>query len=229
MKKVIRVFVLALAIIASQFASTDVLEARIKVKVVNHKGAAFGMKKPPEWVMAAVESNAKVGRLYPEKQVFAMTQTGVSLEDLQTRMNTIGINEEVARIAATAVVQNAIQKTRSASSSSTKGDVGKAANEVAMSTSFQNSVHQAARATFTGVIKEADWWILNREGRKEYYIVSVLYYMDKDLFDKQILALNKKAAEMLEDDGLAQEVETDVDSALKLFDKVYESENPIES
>ncbi len=225
----IRVLALAFAVAASQFISTDVLEAKIKVKVVDHKGQAFGMKKPPEWVMAAVDSNSKVGKLYPEKQVFAMTQTGIHLQDLQTRMNTIGINEEVARIAATAVVQNAREKTKSASSSTSKGVSGKTANEIAMSSQFENSVQQAARGKFTGVVKEADWWILNREGKKEYYIVTVLYYMDKDLFDKQILALNKQAAEMLEDDSFAKEVEDDVDSALNLFEKVYESENPVQS
>ncbi len=232
MKKIIGVFVLVFAIVSSLFLSTEILEA--KIKVMDHKGKAFGMKNPPEWVIASIESNTKVGRLYPGKQVFAMTQNGMNLQDLQEKMNTVNINAEVSRIAATSVVQNARNKaasrTRDSSAylNASEFDTRASYSGVVMTEDFENKVHQASTSFFHGLIKEADWWILNRDGSKRYYICSVLYIMDKDLFEQEILKLTERAASFINDDtDLSQEIKNDNTSAVKTFDNAIETDDKL--
>lgn len=154
-----------------------------KFEIVEHKGMTMGVANAPDWVVAAISNgNAGVEAMsqYKDKYCFVADQTGNNLQALQLWAQGFSVNQEIARM-----VSNRVQsKFVGAAAGSPQDEFGQY---------FENVVKAAADATFSGVRKEADWWVKVRyfqaDGKKvdrEEYRYLVLMTVDKASLQKQI-------------------------------------------
>lgn len=219
-KIIVLLYVLAVSITLASCASTSgstvtTAPSRPKTEVIDHQGMAYGIA-PPEWFEYAVQGLAsKIASLYPGQQPIVYSATGSNKDLLKRRGNTTGVNAEVARIASTAVIQNA-------------NDMAKATGQEYDVESYSDAVQQAAMSAFQGLKKEGEWWTLVRDSNgKEEYRYFFLYLMDNDLFSEQISTLSKDTAKELNNTSLEDAVERNADDAEKLYDRIQNNENKI--
>lgn len=212
-KKVVCLIILSsLAVACATTSKTtetpSVSRPKAATTLIDNKGAAFGISTP-EWVELAVVGASKVATLYPNKVAFVQEEIGGNQKLLAMRGSTTGVNAQFASVVATAIIANYKNVTDAS---------GEKFNEDA----YRSTIEAGAKAQFSGLVKESDWWILvDVSGRQEYRYY-FLYLMDEDLFAEQVVALAKDSANKLDNPELAKAVERDVQSTVDLFKKVQD-------
>lgn len=208
MRKKINVFICVLVVgfMLVSCASTSIIE---------HQGMAFGVEQP-EWLKYIVGGEtSKIKNIYPGQQPIVYSAIGSNKELLKRKGNTTGVNAEVARMASTAVVQNA-------------NDMAVATGEEFDVQAYSDAVQQSSMTSFKGLKKEGEWWVLvkNTSGKEEYRYF-FLYLMDIELFNEQISTLVKDTAKELNNTNLEDAVERNADAAEGLYDRIQDRENQI--
>ena len=213
-KKVVCLVILSsLAVACSTTSSTTKKDPSIsvpksKTTLIDNKGAAFGISTP-EWVELAVVGASKVATLYPNKVAFVQEEIGSNQKLLAMKGSTTGVNAQFASVVATAIIAN-------------YKSVADASGEEFNENAYRNTIEAGAKAQFSGLVKESDWWILVDVNGKQEYRYYFLYLMDEKLFAEQVVALAKDSAKKLDNPELAEAVERDVKSTVDLFNKVQD-------
>ena len=187
---------IATALVFSGCASKDEpepkeLEAKVKSEVLEHKGTALGVNQLPVWVETYIaEGVLAVEKLssYEGSYCFIGEEAGTNLDALQVWVSSFDIPSEIAANVSTRV--NALFT--GAASGSPDGEYG---------TYFENIVKTSSGASYSGARKVNDWWVMTRrydpDQKKNYvdeYRCYVLYTIDKDLLDRQVLEMMDKVA-----------------------------------
>ena len=187
---------IATALVFSGCASKDEpepkeLEAKVKSEVLEHKGTALGVNQLPVWVETYIaEGVLAVVKLssYEGSYCFIGEEAGTNLDALQVWVSSFDIPSEIAANVSTRV--NALFT--GAASGSPDGEYG---------TYFENIVKTSSGASYSGARKVNDWWVMTRrydpDQKKKYvdeYRCYVLYTIDKDLLDRQVLEMMDKVA-----------------------------------
>jgi len=213
-KKIVCVIILGSLAVACATTSETTTETssvsrpKAVTTLIDNKGAAFGISTP-EWVELAVVGASKVATLYPNKVAFVQEEIGGNQKLLAMRGSTTGVNAQFASVVATAIIAN-------------YKSVADASGEEFNEDAYRSTIEAGAKAQFSGLVKESDWWILvDVSGRQEYRYY-FLYLMDEDLFAEQVIALAKDSGEKLDNPELAKAVELDVQSTVDLFKKVQD-------
>lgn len=191
------------------------LEGIVRTEVLEHKGTALGINELPVWVDTYVSTGITgLEKLsdYQGSYCFVGEETGTNLDAVQTWAATFDVSREIA-----ATVSSRVDSLfTGAASGSPDGDYG---------TYFENIVKAAANANYSGARKINDWWILLRrydpDLRKKHtdeYRVFVLYTIEKDILDQQILDMIDRVAEETEGTTDAQK------TAISNVKKIMESE-----
>ena len=167
------------------------LEGKVTTEVLEHKGSALGINLLPVWVETYIaEGIYGVERLssYEGSYCFVAEEAGSNLDALQAWVSSFDIPSEIARNVSTRV--DALFT--GAATGSPDGEYG---------TYFENIVKTTSSASYSGARKVNDWWILTRrydpDHKKQYedeYRCYVLYTIEKDLLDKQVLDMIDKVA-----------------------------------
>ena len=187
---------IATALVFSGCASKDEpepkeLEAKVKSEVLEHKGTALGVNQLPVWVETYIaEGVLAVEKLssYEGSYCSIGEEAGTNLDALQVWVSSFDIPSEIAANVSTRV--NALFT--GAASGSPDGEYG---------TYFENIVKTSSGASYSGARKVNDWWVMTRrydpDQKKKYvdeYRCYVLYTIDKDLLDRQVLEMMDKVA-----------------------------------
>lgn len=177
------------------------LESQVKTEVLEHKGTALGVNQLPVWVETYIsEGILAVEKLssYDGSYCFIGEEAGSNLDALQVWVSSFDVPSEIAASVSTRV--NALFT--GAASGSPDGEYG---------TYFENIVKSTSSASYSGARKVNDWWILTRrydpDQKKKYedeYRCYVLYTIDKDLLDRQVLEMMDKVAAETEGSTEAQ-------------------------
>lgn len=167
------------------------LESKVKSEVLEHKGTALGVNQLPVWVETYItEGILAVEKLssYEGSYCFIGEEAGSNLDALQVWVSSFDIPSEIAANVSTRV--NALFT--GAASGSPDGEYG---------TYFENIVKSTSSASYSGARKVNDWWVMTRrydpDQKKKYvdeYRCYVLYTIDKDLLDRQVLEMMDKVA-----------------------------------
>lgn len=167
------------------------LDAKVKSEVLEHKGTALGVNQLPVWVETYItEGVLAVEKLssYEGSYCFVGEEAGTNLDALQVWVSSFDIPSEIAASVSTRV--NALFT--GAASGSPDGEYG---------TYFENIVKSASGASYSGARKVNDWWVMTRrydpDQKKKYvdeYRCYVLYTIDKDLLDRQVIEMMDKVA-----------------------------------
>lgn len=167
------------------------LESKVKSEVLEHKGTALGVNQLPVWVETYItEGVLAVEKLssYEGSYCFVGEEAGSNLDALQVWVSSFDIPSEIAASVSTRV--NALFT--GAASGSPDGEYG---------TYFENIVKSSSGASYSGARKVNDWWVMTRrydpDAKKKYtdeYRCYVLYTIDKDLLDRQVLEMMDKVA-----------------------------------
>ncbi|MBR5866298.1 MAG: hypothetical protein IKZ04_00150 [Spirochaetaceae bacterium] len=167
------------------------LQSSVKTEVLEHKGTALGINELPVWVETYVSTGVTgLEKLsdYQGSYCFVGEETGTNLDAVQTWAATFDVSREIAA----AVASRVDSLFTGAASGSPDGDYG---------TYFENIVKASSNANYSGARKINDWWILIRrydpDAKKRYtdeYRVFVLYTIEKDILDDQILNMIDKVA-----------------------------------
>lgn len=167
------------------------LDAKVKSEVLEHKGTALGVNQLPVWVETYItEGVLAVEKLssYEGSYCFVGEESGTNIDALQSWVSSFDIPSEIAANVSTRV--NALFT--GAASGSPDGEYG---------TYFENIVKSTSSASYSGARKVNDWWVLTRrydpDQKKKYtdeYRCYVLYTIDKDLLDQQVLEMMDKVA-----------------------------------
>lgn len=167
------------------------LDGTVKTEVLEHKGTALGINQLPVWVETYIsEGIYGVEKLssYEGSYCFIGEEAGSNLDALQTWVANYDVPSEISRNVSTRV--NALFT--GAASGSPDGEYG---------TYFENVVKTVSSADYSGARKVNDWWVLTRrynpDQKKKYvdeYRCYVLYTIEKDLMDQQVLDMMDKAA-----------------------------------
>ncbi len=147
--------------------------------LINHPQKAFG-GMPPEWVqkVAGGGSNSEIAALYPNQVVFTATNRGENLDALKIWLNNVNVNQIVSSQLHTSV----LSKT-AAIETANSGEVERLSETLTAITS---------KAKFTGLKKEAEYWLQFRtEEGNTYYDYYVLYMMDKSTWNANLDRINK--------------------------------------
>lgn len=179
------------------------LSGRVKTEVLEHKGSALGVNQLPVWVETYItEGVLGVEQLssYAGSYCFIGEEAGTNLDALQIWASSFDVPSEIARSVSTRV--SALFA--GAANGSPDGEYG---------TYFENIVKSTSNATYSGARKVNDWWVLSRRyeenGKKNYideYRSYVLYTIDKELLDRQVLEMMDKAAEESKDTSDVQKL-----------------------
>ena len=169
----------------------QVLEGSVKTEVLEHKGTALGLDQLPAWVQVYVtEGVYGVENLsnYENQYCFIGEETGSNIDALQAWVANFDVPAEIARSVATRV--DALFT--GAASGSPDGEYG---------TYFENIVKTVSNANYSGARKVNDWWVHTRrydpDQKKQYvdeYRCYVLYTIEKDLLDQQVLEMMDQVA-----------------------------------
>lgn len=167
------------------------LEGKVTTEVLEHKGSALGINQLPVWVETYIaEGIYGVEKLssYEGSYCFVAEEAGTNLDALQTWVSSFDIPSEIAQNVSTRV--DALFT--GAATGSPDGEYG---------TYFENIVKTTSSASYSGARKVNDWWILTRrydpDHKKQYedeYRCYVLYTIEKDLLDKQVLDMIDRVA-----------------------------------
>ena len=125
--------------------------------------------------------------------------------------STTGVNAQFASVVATAIIAN-------------YKSVADASGEKFNEDAYRNTIEAGAKAQFSGLVKESDWWVLVDVNGKQEYRYYFLYLMDEELFAEQVVALAKDSGDKLDNQALAEAVAKDVQSTVDLFNKVQDKQ-----
>ena len=189
------------------------LEGSVKTEVLEHKGTALGINELPVWVDTYVSTGISgLEKLsdYQGSYCFVGEEIGTNLDAVQTWASTFDVSREIA-----ATVSSRVDSLfTGASSGSPDGDYG---------TYFENIVKASANATYSGARKINDWWILIRrydpDSRKKHtdeYRVFVLYTIEKETLDQQVL--NMIDAIAAETEGTSDAQKTAINNVKKIME-----------
>lgn len=189
------------------------LEGSVKTEVLEHKGTALGINELPVWVETYVSTGVSgLEKLsdYQGYYCFVGEETGTNLDAVQTWASTFDVSREIA-----STVSNRIDSLfTGAASGSPDGEYG---------TYFENIVKSSANATYSGARKINDWWILIRrydpDSRKKHtdeYRVFVLYTIEKETLDQQVL--NMIDAVAAETQGTSDAQKTAINNVKKIME-----------
>lgn len=178
-KNVIVGTILALSVVlffgcASAPEATEKIEKTDDYRIVDSKAKATGMSEAPKWYDAAMNSRAALKAMYPDSVSVVQTGGGKNLEAIKFELETFGANQELSRMLSTYVNTTGGQ---------TIDSVGNENLEKALST----FTAVASKAEFSGLQKEADFWLLKecKDGERMYTYV-VLYLMPQALYNQQV-------------------------------------------
>ncbi len=167
------------------------LEGTVKSEVLEHKGSSLGINELPVWVQTYIQTGITgLEKLNDYKDVycFVAETTASNLDAGQAWVNSFNIPQTIARNVSTRV--DALFS--GASSGGTDGTYG---------TYFENVVKTSSNIEYSGVRKINDWWVLVRrydQNVKNKYVdqyrVYVFYTIERDLLDRQVLAVIDKTA-----------------------------------
>lgn len=146
-------------------------------RIVDSKAMATGMAQAPKWYDAAMNSNAAVKELYPDNIPVVVTGDGTNLEAIKFELETFGASRELAGRLSTYV-------------SSTAGQTINSDGNASIKKALSSFTAVASKVEFSGLEKEADYWLLkeNKDGSRVYTYV-VLYLMPQALYNQQIDAI----------------------------------------
>lgn len=167
------------------------LDGSVKTEVLEHKGSVLGVNQLPAWVETYIaEGITGVEKLssYEGSYCFIGEEAGTNLDALQIWVNNFDVPSEIARNISTRVDS----LFTGAASGSPDGEYG---------SYFENIVKTTSNASFSGARKVNDWWVLTRraapDAKNQYideYRSYVLYTIEKDLLNQQILDMIDKVA-----------------------------------
>ncbi|AEE16207.1 hypothetical protein [Treponema brennaborense] len=190
------------------------LTSMVKTEVVEHKGTALGITQLPIWVETYITTGILGLEKLPDytgSYCFVGEQIGTNLNAVQTWASSFNVSREIA----TTVSSRVDALFTGAASGSPEGKYG---------TYFENVVKAAANANFSGARKINDWWVLVRrydtDVKKKFtdeYRVYVLYTIEKDVLDQQVMSMIDKVAS---DSSVTDEQK----SAINNVKKIMESE-----
>ena len=184
------------------------LEGTVKTVVLEHKGTALGVNLLPVWVETYIyEGITGVEKLkdYEDKYCFVAEEISSNLGAGLAWAEGVNMPQTIARN-----VQTRVESVFSgASSGSLDGEYN---------TYFENIVKTITNIDYSGAKEAGEWWVLVRrydnDVKKKYtdeYRIYLLYTMDKDYLDMQIL----NAIEKVEKQGETSEEKTKVINAVK--------------
>jgi hypothetical protein len=176
--------------------AAPILEARemtgtVRTEVLDHKGAALGINLLPVWVQVYVEKGIPGVEALPDFDgfyCFVGEGTGDNLPSLTTWVTNYNISRDIA-----ASVSNRVNAlfigSESGSPQNTYGSY------------YETVVTSSANAAYSGARKINDWWIRVRrydpDSKRKYddeYRAYVLYTIDKQILDKQVLSMMEQVA-----------------------------------
>jgi len=167
------------------------LQGSVKSEVLEHKGSSLGINELPVWVQTYIQTGITgLEKLNDYKDVycFVAETTASNLDAGQAWVNGFNMPETIARNVSTRV--DALFS--GAASGGTDGTFG---------TYFENVVKTSSNIEYSGVRKINDWWVLVRRydqnvknKYKDEYRVYVFYTIQRDLLDRQVLAVIDKTA-----------------------------------
>jgi hypothetical protein len=181
---------------ASKKQSLDDMEAQelassAKIEIVEHKGSALEMNRLPVWMQVYVERGIPgLEQLadYDGRYCFIGERSGATLNPLITWENSYNVAQDIA-----SSVSNSVNaKFTGSETGSPDANYG---------SYYETVVTTTANATYSGAHKVNDWWIKtsradpnNKKNKIEQYTYYVLYTIDKQTLDRQVLnAINQVA------------------------------------
>ena len=180
------------------------LEGTVKTVVLEHKGTALGVNLLPVWVETYIyEGITGVEKLkdYQDKYCFVA-------EEISGNLNAGLAWAEGANMPQT-IARNVSNRVESIFSGAASGDLDGEYN-----TYFESIIKSITEIDYSGAKEAGEWWVLVRrydpDVRKKYtdeYRIFLLYTIDKDYLDMQIMnAIEKSAKEYSEDESKSQVV-----------------------
>ena len=157
------------------------LKSTVKFEILEHKGSVLGQETSPAWVEVYLDTGLEKLADFEDRYCFVGESSGQNLEAVKAWAD----NFEVATAIAGSV-SSRVESTFVGSASGTpEGTYGRY---------FEEIVKSSAEATYSGARKIDDWWVLARrydpDDKGKYtdeYRVFILYTIEKDLLDEQVL------------------------------------------
>ena len=185
MRGVLRVFAATsavLLIIAGCASTPDPADEAVQPFVVlQHRGSSRGVDAP-EWVRVSLEGAAAVEAMdeFEGKYVVVLEETGSDLRGVEMWAQNFSAPAQIAQQVSTRVEQRF---------------AGAAAGEVdAIETYMENVVKTMSDAEFSGFRRAGEWWVQYRWYEadrttvdRDEYRYTVLYTVDRELLDRQVL------------------------------------------
>lgn len=185
MRGVLRVFAAisaVLLIIAGCASTPDPADEAVQPFVVlQHRGSSRGVDAP-EWVRVSLEGAAAVEAMdeFEGKYVVVLEETGSDLRGVEMWAQNFSAPAQIAQQVSTRVEQRF---------------AGAAAGEVdAIETYMENVVKTMSDAEFSGFRRAGEWWVQYRWYEadrttvdRDEYRYTVLYTVDRELLDRQVL------------------------------------------
>ncbi|MFI3256983.1 MAG: hypothetical protein R3Y36_01645 [Spirochaetales bacterium] len=151
-----------------------IIESEITETIINHQAKAYRGDTLPEWVGVVLDGqNAPLRDLYPNNAVFTNQSRGKDLDALKYWANTFDVNSVVASQLNTYFKSNAAEVAN--------------ASDDAISRVADTLAGVTAEAQFSGLQKEAEYWILwqSTTGEQEYQYL-VLYTMTNAMYNTNL-------------------------------------------
>ena len=188
------------------------LEGTVKTVVLEHKGTALGVNLLPVWVETYIyEGITGVEKLkdYQDKYCFVA-------EEISGNLNAGLAWAEGANMPQT-IARNVSNRVESIFSGAASGDLDGEYN-----TYFESIIKSITEIDYSGAKEAGEWWVLVRrydpDVRKKYtdeYRIFLLYTIDKDYLDMQIMNAIEKSAKEYSNDESKSEVVNSVKEILK--------------
>ena len=151
-------------------------------EILQHKGSATGNDVLPVWVDTYINSGiAGLERLpdYTGSYCFVGESTGTNLQAVQTWAANFQVTQAVGETVKSRINAQFVGS-----------ETGRSGNTYG--SYFEGIVDKVSAASYSGVRKVNDWWVLIRSWdtnnrASDSYQVYVLYTIDKQIFDQQVL------------------------------------------
>jgi hypothetical protein len=151
-------------------------------EILQHKGSATGNDILPVWVDTYLSSGITgLERLpdYTGSYCFVGESTGSNLQAVQTWASNFQVTQAIGETVKSRINAQFVGS-----------ETGRSGNTYG--SYFEGIVDKVSAATYSGVRKVNDWWVLIRSWdannrASDSYQVYVLYTVDKQIFDQQVL------------------------------------------
>lgn len=189
------------------------LEGTVKTVVLEHKGTVLGVNLLPVWVETYIyEGITGVEKLsdYQDKYCFIAEEVSANLNAGLAWAKGVNMPQTIARNVETRVES----VFSSASSGSLDGEY---------ETYFENIVKSITNIDYSGAKEAGEWWVLARrydnDVKKKYtdeYRIFLMYTMDKDYLDMQIINAIDKASKESESSAEKEKLVNSVKEIIKV-------------